>query len=269
MPGDDRPQPDEGPQLPRDARSAGVAVGEVHVDRRAVGQRALQPALVARVGRREVTDADAVTAQPGHQLGGARPDRRRAQQPADQPADHQPAEQHQDHRVRRERVDGEPGEHERGRRARAPSRPAGSPPQVAADQERDERGVDHEHGGVLVVDHRVRDGAALGPPDGPRHGRGRRGGQRGDAGVERVPPLVTHQDDQDQDREQETADAGGHRGQRRQPARDVLQPVRDVVRQLGAAERKGPDRADHDDHDRQREDREQQVRRTADAYRLR
>ena len=113
------------------------------------------------------------------------------------------------------------------------------------------------------MQHRTFDRAVLGPPD-SRRGDGRRGaGEPGDGRVTRVLPLAADHHHHGDDRQDETRDPGHHLGRGRQPARDVMQPGRDIVGQFRAAERKSPDIAEHHRDDRQREHREQQVRRAA------
>ena len=65
-----------------------------------------------------------------------------------------------------------------------------------------------------------------------------------------VLPLVPGLEEQDGHHEEETANARRHGGHGGQPARDVLQEVRDIAGELGAAQRKSVNRADDDDDSR-------------------
>ena len=256
------PQPDQRPQPPRQARSPGVTAGKAHLDPGAIGQRAFQPRAAVRG---QLADRRALTPEPGHEFGRARQNRRRAEKPAHQPSSQQPAEEHDQHGERRQRAHGQPAEQQRRNRARPPARPVRTPGQVGPHHERDERGVHHEYRGIAAVQHRTFDRAVLGPPDSRRDDGSRGAGEPGDGRVARVPPLAADHHHHGDDRQDETRDPGHHLGRERQPARDVMQPGRDIVGQFRAAERKSPDIAEHHRDDRQREHREQQVGRAAHA----
>ena len=85
VPRDRRPEAGQRPQPPGQARSAGVAAGQVNADRGAVGQLPFQPGAVLPSDR-QARGRDALAGQPGHELRTARQDRGRAEQPAHQPA---------------------------------------------------------------------------------------------------------------------------------------------------------------------------------------
>ena len=248
------------PQPPRQARSPGVTAVQAHLDAGAIVQRAVQP-RAAVAGQR--TDCRALTPEPGHEFGRPRQDRRRAEQPAHQPSGRHPAEEHQHHGERGQDVYGQAADQQCHNRARPPARPVRTPGQIGPHHERDERRVHDEYEGTAAVQHGMLDCAVLGPPHG-RRGHGRRGaGDPRGRRVARVLPLAAYQHHQGDDRQSGTGYAGHDFGPERQPARDVMHPGRHVVGQLSAAERKSPDRADHQRDDRERKHREEQVGRAA------
>ncbi len=225
------------PHPSRHAGAPGVAIGQAHLDRPPVGERAGEAGGVRVLGGQGV-NGEAAIGEPRNELVQAGSNRRRGQSPPREPADGECSKERDTESEGREGVHRHASQQDAGTSQEAPARPTRAPDEITGHEERDEGSVEHQDRRIAAMQDGTSHRAVFAMPDGGRHnGQCRRkGGRR--HGIARRSNVRAQEDDDGHPHQGQKSDGGDDFGRRRQPARNVVQPAGDVVGQLGAAGRK-------------------------------